>query len=49
MSMADFEQVKADNNNFESEADRECLEKDLVAYAIFGLQDPLRSTIVSSI
>ena len=37
MSMDEFNQVKADNNNFESEGDREILEKDLTAYAIFGL------------
>jgi len=49
MSMDEFNQVKAENNNFESEGDREILEKDLTAYAIFGLQDPLRPTIVGSI
>jgi hypothetical protein len=26
MSMAEFEQIKADNNNFEKEGDREVLE-----------------------
>jgi P-type Ca2+ transporter type 2C len=49
MSMDEFNQVKADNNNFASEGDREILEKDLTAYAIFGLQDPLRPTIFGSI
>ena len=49
MSMADYEQLKADNNNFEKEADREVLENNLTAIGIFGLQDPLRTTIVSSI
>jgi len=42
MSMAEFEQIKADNNNFESEGDREVLETNLTAYGIFALQDPLR-------
>lgn len=42
MSMAEFEQVKADNNDFEKESDREVLECNLTAYGIFGLQDPLR-------
>jgi magnesium-transporting ATPase (P-type) len=49
MSMAEYEQTKADNNNFESEGDREIMEKDLTAYAIFGLQDPLRQSIKESI
>jgi magnesium-transporting ATPase (P-type) len=49
MSMDEFNQCKADNNNFESEGDREIMEKDLTAYAIFGLQDPLRGSIKSSI
>jgi magnesium-transporting ATPase (P-type) len=43
MSMAEFEQIKADNNDFEKEGDREVLECNLTAYGIFGLQDPLRS------
>lgn len=49
MSLAEFEQIKADNNDFEKEKDREVLEKDLTAYGIFGLQDPLRLEIVDSI
>jgi Ca2+ transporting ATPase len=49
MSMADYEALKAENNDFEKEADREVLEQNLTALAIFGLQDPLRSTIVDSI
>jgi len=49
MSMEDFEALKADNNDFEEEADRECLEEGLTAIGLFGLQDPLRDTIVSSI
>jgi magnesium-transporting ATPase (P-type) len=49
MSLDDYEQLKASNNDFEKEADRECLETDLEAIGIFGLQDPLRDTIVDSI
>lgn len=49
MSMADFEKLKRQNNNFEKEADREIMEKDLVAVALFGLQDPLRTGIKESI
>lgn len=49
MSMAEFEQIKADNNDFEKEGDREVLECNLTAYGIFGLQDPLREEIVDSI
>jgi len=49
MSMDEFNQTKADNNDFESEKDRESLEVNLTAYGIFGLQDPLRDTIKGSI
>ena len=41
--------MKASNNNFEKEKDREILEQDLIAICVFGLQDPLRPTIVDSI
>ena len=37
MSMAEFEQIKAANNDFASEGDREILENNLTAYGIFGL------------
>lgn len=49
MSMQEFEQIKKNNNNFESEEDRIVLEKDLIVVGLFGLQDPLRDTIVKSI
>lgn len=39
----------AAHNNFQKENDRLILETDLIAIGIFGLQDPLRPTIVSSI
>lgn len=44
-----FDGLKRQHNNFEKEADREVLETDLEAIGIFGLQDPLRPTIVESI
>jgi len=49
MSMEQYEELKAANNDFETEADREVLEDELVAVGIFGLQDPLRPSIVDSI
>jgi P-type E1-E2 ATPase len=49
MSMSEFASIKAANNNFEKEQDREVLEKELVAVGIFGLQDPLRAGIIESI
>jgi len=49
MSMDQYQTLKAQNNDFEKEADRQCLEEDLIAIGIFGLQDPLRGTIVDSI
>jgi magnesium-transporting ATPase (P-type) len=41
--------LKAENNDFEKPEDRDCLEKELVAVGIFGLQDPLRDGIKESI
>lgn len=35
--MDEYETLKAGNNDFEKEADRECLETDLEAIGIFGL------------
>jgi magnesium-transporting ATPase (P-type) len=49
MSMDEFERLKEDNNNFEKPEDRDCLEKELVAVGIFGLQDPLRPGIRESV
>jgi len=37
MSMAEYENIKSENNDFETEKDREVLENNLTAYAIFGL------------
>lgn len=47
--MREYEQLKADNNQFEEEKDRDCIEADLVALGLFGIQDPLRETIVKSV
>jgi Ca2+ transporting ATPase len=49
MSMDEFNALKAEHNNFEEEKDKDCLETDLTAVGIFGLQDPLRPTITNSI
>lgn len=49
MSWDDYNRIKEANNDFEKEADREVLEYDLEAIGIFGLQDPLRETIIDSI
>lgn len=49
MSMDEYNQLKSDNNDFAKEGDRQCLETNLVAIGIFGLQDPLRDGIAQSI
>lgn len=49
MSIREFEKIKADNNDFEKEIDREILEQGLTAVGIFGLIDPLRNGIIESI
>jgi len=48
-TVAEFEALSADNNNFEREEDREVLEKDLVATGIFALEDPLRPEVAEAI
>lgn len=47
--MDEFETMKSENNNFKNPEDGACLEKELVAVGIFGLQDPLRDGIKESI
>jgi magnesium-transporting ATPase (P-type) len=47
--MSEYESIKSSNNDFQKESDKEVLENNLIAIGIFGLQDPLRDTIVSSI
>lgn len=49
MSFREFQQLKQRHNGFQKEADREVLETDLISVGLFGLQDPLRPTIVDSI
>jgi len=49
MSMDEFESMKAANNGFEKDVDRECLEDELIAVGIWGIQDPLRDGIAESI
>jgi magnesium-transporting ATPase (P-type) len=49
MSMEEYERIKSENNDFAKESDKDVLETNLTAIGIFGLQDPLRDTIVSSI
>jgi len=41
--------MKADNNGFESDEDKVCLEENLTAIGVFGIQDPLRDGIVESV
>ena len=48
--MQEYERLKAEHNNFEKAEHREAaLEADLIAYGLFGLQDPLRPEIKGSI
>ena len=49
ISNSDYETLKASNNNFKSENDREVLEKNLTVIGIYALQDPLRDEIVESV
>jgi len=49
MSMDEYERIKSNNNDFEKEDDKEILEDNLVAIGLFGIQDPLRKSIVESI
>jgi len=49
MSMQEFLDLKAQHNDFATPEDRDCLEEDLIAVGVFGIQDPLRETIVKSV
>ena len=50
LSVAEFERLKAQHNDFKEEADREQLEQlGLTIIGIYGLQDPLRPEIVDSV
>jgi len=43
--MNEWESLKSSSKNFETEADRETVEKNLILVGIFGLMDPLRPGI----
>ena len=45
----EYQRLKSQNNNFEKEADREALEKNLTLIGIYALQDPLRDEVVHSV
>lgn len=47
-SYDEYLHIKAANNGFASEKDREALEKDMTVIAIYALMDPLREEIVDS-
>lgn len=50
ITMDEYNQIKADHNNFATNDDKECLEVGgLMALGIFALQDPLRGDIKDSI
>jgi magnesium-transporting ATPase (P-type) len=47
LTMTEFENLRAQNNQFKDEKDREVLENlGLTVIGIYGLQDPLRPEIV---
>lgn len=45
----ELKRIQQANNNFEKEADREALEKNLTLIGIYALQDPLRDEVVRSV
>jgi P-type Ca2+ transporter type 2B len=45
----EYETLKAANNNFKTEQDREILENNLTIIGIYALQDPLRDEIIDSV
>ena len=50
MSLEAFNEIKKKHNNFDSEADREELEKcGLTVIGIYGMQDPLRPEIKDAV
>ena len=48
-SEEELQRLQQANNNFEKEADREALEKNLTLIGIYALQDPLRDEVVRSV
>lgn len=49
MSADEYNRLSLDNNGFAKDEDRVVLERELTAVGLFGLQDPLRSTVKDSI
>lgn len=49
LSESEYNDLKAQNNDFAKEEDREVLEDDLTAVGIWGIQDPLREGIEQAI
>ena len=47
-SYDEYLKIKAENNNFATEKDREALEKNMTVIGIYALMDPLREEIVDS-
>ncbi len=45
----ELQRIQQANNNFEKEADREALEKNLTLIGIYALQDPLRDEVIRSV
>jgi P-type E1-E2 ATPase len=49
MNVADFELLRQQCNNFQTEPDREALENDLVFIGLFALQDDLREKVAHAV
>ena len=49
LPLREYEDLKASNNEFKHEKDREVLEASLTVVGVFALQDPLRPEIVASV
>ena len=47
--MNEFESLKSSNNQFHSEKDRDVLESSLTFVGIFGIRDPIRMSVPSSV
>lgn len=45
MSFDEYEQIKADSNDFNEESDKFVLEENLTAIGLVGIEDPLREGI----
>lgn len=45
----ELQRLQQANNNFEKEADREALERNLTLIGIYALQDPLRDEVIRSV